>query len=288
MIIEIDINSGFCFGVVYAIEKAEMYLNSHQKLYCLGDIVHNDEEIKRLESLGLQIINYDKFKNINTEKVLFRAHGEHPNNYKIAFENNIDVIDASCPIVLRLQMNIRKKYLEIKDKNGQIVIFGKKGHAEVIALSGHACNQAIIVSNIDDLNLIDFNRPIAIFSQTTKSNFEYKKIVDEIKKRIKIDDFYFQDSVCKQVSNRDSDLRIFAKRHELVIFVSGKKSSNGKFLYDICSNENKNSFFISDETELKKEWFFNVNKVGITGATSTPMWLMEKIKSFIEKQFILL
>lgn len=283
MTIEIDNNSGFCFGVVYAIDKAEKILEKENELYCLGDIVHNDVEVRRLEKKGLKIINYDQFKQLKNVKVLFRAHGEHPNSYKIANENNIQIIDASCPIVLRLQISIRKKYNEIKEKNGQIVIFGKKGHAEVIGLDGHTNDEAIIISSIEDLKLIDFTRPVYLFSQTTKSSLEYHKIIEEIKKQIKIKDFVFQDSVCRQVSNRDSDLKLFCKDKDLVIFMSGKKSSNGKMLYGICKSNNENTKFITEISEIKKKWFLNVEKVGISGATSTPAWLMEQAKKYIKK-----
>ncbi len=282
MNIEIDNNSGFCFGVVYAVKKAEEYLKHKKNLFCLGDIVHNDMEVLRLQKQGLKIIDYKTFEKLKDKEVLIRAHGEPPKTYEIAKKNNIKLVDASCPIVLRLQMNIRRTYEQMKKKNGQIVIFGKKGHAEVIGLAGHTNNEAIIVSSIDDLNSIDFNRPIAIFSQTTKSSSEYHKIIEEIKKRKKTQDFFYQDSVCKQVSNRDKEIRKFCENKDIIIFISGKKSSNGKMLFEICKSINPNTKFVSDISELNPLWFKNINSVGISGATSTPAWLMNKAKKTIE------
>ena len=281
MNIEIDNNSGFCFGVVYAVKKAEEYLKYNQDLFCLGDIVHNDMEVLRLQKQGLKIIDYKTFEKLEDQKVLIRAHGEPPKTYEIAKKNNIKLIDASCPIVLRLQMNIRKTYEQMKKKNGQIIIFGKKGHAEVIGLAGHTNNEAIIVSSIEDLDIIDFSKPIAIFSQTTKSASEYHKIIAEIKKRKQTDDFFFQDSVCRQVSNRDKEIRKFCKNKDIIIFISGKKSSNGKMLFEVCKSVNSNTKFVSEISELNPLWFKNINSVGISGATSTPAWLMNKAKETI-------
>jgi 4-hydroxy-3-methylbut-2-enyl diphosphate reductase len=282
MIIDIDKNSGFCFGVVYAVSKADEYLEKNNFLYCLGDIVHNDMEVSRLQKKGLKIINFETFKELKNQTVLIRAHGEPPQTYNIARQNNIKLIDASCPIVLRLQLSIKKYYNEMKKKQGQIVIYGKKGHAEVIGLSGQTNNEAIIVSNIEDLNKIDYSRPIALFSQTTKSSYTYHKIINEIKKRLLIDDFFFQDSVCKQVSNRDKEIREFSKNKDIVIFISGKKSSNGKMLYNVCKNVNPNTKFVSELEEISPHWFKKIQTVGICGATSTPSWLMLKAKNLIE------
>lgn len=281
MKIEIDENSGFCFGVVYAVKKAEEYLKEKHKLFCLGDIVHNDMEVIRLQKMGLEIIDYDRFKQLKNVDVLIRAHGEPPSTYEIAKMNNLKLVDASCPIVLRLQMNIRKTYEQIKNKNGQIVIFGKKGHAEVIGLAGQTNNEAIIVSSVDDLNLIDFNKPVAIFSQTTKSSSDYLDIVSKIKNKMKNEDFIFQDSVCKQVANRDKEIRKFCENKDIIIFISGRKSSNGKMLYEICKSVNDNSKFISEISELKPQWFDKTEIVGICGATSTPGWLMNQAKETI-------
>jgi len=249
----------------------------------LGDIVHNDMEVERLKKLGLKIITQEELKNIKNETVLFRAHGEPPETYKLAKENNINIIDASCPIVLRLQTKIRQSYLEMKSKNGQIVIYGKKGHAEVIGLAGHTNNEAIIVSDIDDLDLIDYNRPISLFSQTTKSSVSYHKIISEIQNRIQNDDFTYLDSVCKQVSNRDKDLKEFCSDKDIIIFMSGKKSSNGKMLFEICKSVNPNTMFVTDISEIDYKWFKKDYTVGITGATSTPSWQMERAKDYIKK-----
>lgn len=283
MKINIDENSGFCFGVVYAVEKAEEYLASNDTLYCLGDIVHNDMEVKRLQRLGLKIIDTKTYNKLNNKTVLLRAHGEAPITYKTAKKNNIKLIDASCPIVLKLQIKIKKAFEEMQFINGQVVIFGKKGHAEVIGLSGNAMNKAIVISDENDLNNIDFSKPIRLFSQTTKSSTDYHNIVKQIKKRLKNKDFIYLDSVCKQVANRDKSLKEFAKNNDMIIFMSGIKSSNGKMLYEICKKENINTKFVSSVDEIKKEWFVDIEKVGITGATSTPTWLIAKAKKHIEK-----
>ncbi len=285
MNIEIDSNSGFCFGVVYAIEKAEKFLKKNENLICLGDIVHNDAEVKRLQSKGLKVVDNQQLNHLTNKTVMFRAHGEAPSSYKLALEKNLKVIDASCPIVLRLQISIKNKYEQIKEQGGQIVIFGKKGHAEVIGLAGQTENNAIIVSDESDIEKIDFTKPIAVFSQTTKSKDSYHKIIAKIKEKLQTDDFYFQDSVCKQVANRDKDLRVFCQDKDVIIFMSGKKSSNGKMLFEICKKINPNTKFISEIDELQQDWFSNVSKVGITGATSTPAWLMLDAKKYIEENF---
>lgn len=283
MKINIDENSGFCFGVMYAVEKAESFLKNNNSLFCLGDIVHNDMEIKRLHEKGLQTIDKKYFEKLKNKTVLLRAHGEAPETYEIATQNNINLIDASCPIVLKLQIKVKKAFEQMKLKNGQVVIFGKKGHAEIVGLNGNTLNSAIIISSEDDLNQIDYTRPISLFSQTTKSSTSYLKIIEKIKERLITDDFTYLDSVCKQVANRDKNLKIFCKNNDLIIFASGVKSSNGKMLYDVCRSQNPNTKFISSINEIKIEWFKNVNSVGITGATSTPSWLLAQIKDFIEK-----
>lgn len=289
MKIEIDTNSGFCFGVVKAIETAESELKKGKQLYCLGDIVHNDAEVKRLEDKGLKTINYNEFKSLKNVKVLLRAHGEPPETYRIAKENNIDLIDASCPIVLNLQKKIDTAYIDFSGIEGQIVIYGKEGHAEVIGLLGHTDNKGIVISEIKDLDKIDYTKPINIFSQTTKSRSSYLKIIEEIKKRMikekgKDDlNFISNDSTCRQVSNRDVFLEEFAGKHDIIIFVSGKKSSNGKILYQVCKNKNERTYFISDSDELNRSWFKNTDSVGICGATSTPEWLMVKIMHAIQE-----
>ena len=289
MKIEIDTNSGFCFGVVKAIEIAESELEKGSELYCLGDIVHNDAEVKRLEDKGLKTINYDDFKSLRNVKVLLRAHGEPPETYQTAKENNIELIDASCPIVLNLQKKIDKAYIDFNSIDGQIVIYGKEGHAEVIGLLGHTDNKGIVISGFEDLDNIDYTKPINIFSQTTKSRSGYLEIIEEIKKRMKdvkskdIIRFISNDSTCRQVSNRDVFLEDFSKKHDIIIFVSGKKSSNGKVLYQVCKNQNDRSYFISDSDELDISWFKKIDSVGICGATSTPEWLMVKIKEAVLK-----
>lgn len=286
----IDKNSGYCFGVEYAISMAEEELMQSKNLYCLGDIVHNDKEVERLAKIGLQVIDREKLADIHDCKVLIRAHGEPPETYQIALQNNIELIDASCPVVLKLQNRIKTAYDKAKEIQGQIVIYGKKGHAEVIGLSGQTNEEAIIVTEEKDLDLIDFSRPIILFSQTTKSTEGFYKIKSLIEERIKQEGYpenlaFFDanDSICRQVSNREPQLMQFSQSNDVVVFVSGKKSSNGKSLFLVCQKHNKHSYFIEDETELQAEWFADANKVGICGATSTPMWLMEKVKAKIEE-----
>lgn len=282
MEINIDKNSGFCFGVVYAIEHAEKELEKNNTLYCLGDIVHNNVEVKRLEDKGLITIDHQKFKKLKDCKVLIRAHGEPPETYEIANKNNIELIDATCPVVLKLQQKIKKGFTDISEKNGQLVIFGKKGHAEVIGLLGQTGGRGIVISGKEDLDKLDFTKPINIFSQTTKSLIEYAEIRQEIEKRIsKSLSFISNNSICGAVSHRDKQLKKFSTENDIVIFVSGKKSSNGKMLYEVCKKENDNTYFISDSDELDKKWFTGAKKTGICGATSTPAWLMEKVKNKI-------
>lgn len=290
MKIEIDKNSGFCFGVVYAIENAERELEKNNKLYCLGDIVHNSVEVKRLNDKGLVTIDHEQFKKLKDTKVLIRAHGEPPETYKTALENNIELIDASCPVVLRLQNNVKKGTNIIEKKGGQTVIFGKKGHAEVNGLIGQTNGNGIVVTTEEDLKLIDFTRPVNIFSQTTKSPIKYQEIIDEIKIRLQKNGLDLEENlitnntICSQVSHRDVELPNFARKHDVIIFVSGKKSSNGKMLYEVCKKANPETHFITDVDELNNKWFQNINSVGICGATSTPNWLMEKISKEINKQ----
>lgn len=285
MKVEIDKNSGFCFGVVNAIKKAEKILNKEKLLYCLGDLVHNNQEMQRLEQKGLKTITHEQLKKMTGVTVLIRAHGEPPETYAIAKKNNIQLIDATCPVVLRLQKKIKKTF-EAND-NKQIVIFGKKGHAEVIGLVGQTEGKAIVVSSIEELNQIDFKMPIVVFSQTTQRPEKYKLLIDELKKRMRtyqtVELLSYTNSICKQVSNRDKKLRVFASNHDIILFVSGKQSSNGKALYEVCKSVNYASYFISDLEEIKTEWFTNAQSVGICGATSTPMWLMEKVADYIKK-----
>lgn len=289
MNVEIDKYSGFCFGVVYAIEMAEEELKKSNSLYCLGDIVHNNKEVERLNDLGLKIISHEELKNYKDCKVLIRAHGEPPETYKIAMENNIQLLDASCPVVLKLQHQIKEGYKSVSDIDGQIVVYGKKGHAEVVGLLGQIGGDAVLVSCFDDLDQLDFSRPIFMYSQTTKSPKAYADIKSEIEKR-RIENgvndplqFVVNDTLCRQVSGREPQLKKFSEKHDIIVFVSGTKSSNGKMLYESCKDENPNSYFISDIDEIQKEWFSSANSVGICGATSTPLWLMENVSEFISE-----
>ena len=288
MEISIDKGSGFCFGVVHAIEVAERELEEDKTLYCLGDIVHNQEEVKRLEHKGLKIIEHKDLDNLAGKKVLFRAHGEHPSTYLSAFSRGINVIDATCPVVLRLQNKIRKSFAEMEQINGQVVIFGKEMHPEVNGLIGQTLNRGIVISSMDDLSQIDFARPVRLFVQTTKSLDQFKEISNEIRRRMElasfghVPDLLVADTICRQMSNRVPALQKFARKFQVVIFVSGKKSSNGNFLYNKCSEQNPNTYFISASDELNPQWFKGVETVGICGATSTPMWLMEEVLAQIE------
>ncbi|MFO7829519.1 MAG: 4-hydroxy-3-methylbut-2-enyl diphosphate reductase [Bacteroidales bacterium] len=289
MHIEIDHNSGFCFGVVNAIQLAEKELDNNNTLYCLGDIVHNSAEVERLKSNGLVTINHEQFKKLKNCKVLLRAHGEPPETYEIAKENNIQLIDASCPVVLKLQNNIKLGFDSFLEKGGQVVIYGKEGHAEVNGLVGQTNGKAIVIGDFKDLEKIDFSKPVNLFSQTTKSIEGFYEVQEEIKKRM-IEhqgtddiDFVANDTICRQVSHRQPQLRTFVKKHDVVIFVSGKKSSNGRMLYKVCKEENPNTYFVSEKDELNQGWFKNAQSVGVCGATSTPRWLMENIASRIKK-----
>ena len=288
MKVTIDKYSGFCFGVVYAIEMAESILEKEDILYCLGDIVHNNKEVERLTDMGLKIINNNDLEKISDCKVLIRAHGEPPSTYNIALENNIQLLDASCPVVLKLQHQIKEGYEDIKKIDGQIIIFGKEGHAEVTGLLGQTKNDAIIVTTVDDLDKVDFSKSIYIYSQTTKSPKAYKEISDIIAERVKLADgknvkYIVHDTLCRQVSGREPQLKLFSKENDVIVFVSGQKSSNGKMLYQSCKEENSNSYFISDINEINNEWFSTASTVGICGATSTPRWLMEQVQNAIEK-----
>lgn len=270
--VTIDTNSGFCFGVVYAIEMAEDILDDQAHLYCLGDIVHNDEEVKRLEAKGLKIINHHDLENIQDEKVLIRAHGEPPSTYQIALDNNLELIDASCPVVLKLQNRIKNSY----DKDELIYIYGKPGHAEVKGLLGQTNNNAVVFQDIAELDIGEMPGSITLYSQTTKSTEKFYEIKEKLQDAgIQVN---ANDTICRQVSNRDKELRNFAKNFDKVVFVAGTKSSNGKVLFNVCRDVNPNTFFISSVAEIKPEWFFLDDSVGVCGATSTPMWLMEDVK----------
>lgn len=298
MIITIDDNSGFCFGVTSAILAAERELQKGQ-LFCLGDIVHNGQEVQRLEQLGLETIDYDDLRTLHNVRVLFRAHGEPPSTYTIAQRNGIEIIDASCPVVLKLQKRIRDTYQTLHGKNtgAQIVIFGKKGHAEVIGLEGQTNNTAIVIEGINDLHKLDYTKPIYLFSQTTKSVDEFQQIVKEIeelrlaigKRDMGIDSqdvaFEYHDTICRNVANRVKKLQDFARSNDVVIFVGGQKSSNAKVLYNHCLEVNSCTIFVSSMEDLTPEIFqrcHDAERVGICGATSTPKWLMQQIKSRLE------
>lgn len=274
--VTIDKASGFCFGVVYAIEMAEDILADEDYLYCLGDIVHNDEEVRRLTDKGLRIIDHEQLKQLHNEKVLIRAHGEAPSTYQLALENQLTLIDASCPVVLKLQNRIKSSY----DDKEQILIFGKHGHAEVIGLQGQTDGNAIVFQDLAELDDVDLPAKFTLYSQTTKSTDKFYYIKDQLLSRgyeVKAND-----TICRQVSNRYGDLERFVVNYDKIIFVSGKKSSNGKVLYDVCKKFNDNSYFISNIEELDLSWFNPNDKVGIAGATSTPMWLMEQVKAQLE------
>jgi 4-hydroxy-3-methylbut-2-enyl diphosphate reductase len=284
MIVEIDKNSGFCFGVVTAITKAEEELAKSGRLYCLGAIVHNSMEVERLEQKGLVTIDRDFFDKLSGERVLFRAHGEPPATYNKAEENHIKVIDATCPVVLNLQKRIRKAYLESDKERTQIVIYGKEAHAEVNGLVGQTDGRAIVVGQLEDLSKVDMTKNICLFSQTTKSIEGFNQIVQEIKKNISKDcEFEYNDTICRQVANRIPKIISFAAKHELVLFVSGKESSNGKVLFEECAKVNQNIYMITDLEEVDFTVIEGVKSVGICGATSTPKWLMEELKRKIEQ-----
>lgn len=288
MKVHVDSHSGFCFGVVFAIRVAEEELEKSGLLYCLGDIVHNNREVERLTSKGLVIINRDDLKNINNSKVLIRAHGEPPETYRIALENNLELIDASCPVVLKLQNRIRLGDEEMRKSNGQIVIYGKEGHAEVNGLVGQTSGVTIIVNSESDLDKIDYSKPVRFYSQTTQPTKGFSEMISGIMKRYKAagninPDFIPYNTICSQVSHKEPRLQKFAEDNDVVIFVSGRKSSNGLFLYNLCLSINPRTYFISEKSELKKEWFENAGSAGICGATSTPMWLMEEVAEEIQK-----
>ena len=292
MIVTIDKHSGFCWGVVRTIEIAEQELrNQSEGLYSLGEIIHNPMEIKRLESSGLRTISVDSLDQAKGKTVLIRAHGEPPSTYKRAEELGITIIDATCPVVTKVQERIRRFFLD----GYQIVIYGKKEHAEVIGLSGQTDGQAVVIKSLEEIDKVDLKRKTVLFSQTTMDKPTFYKIKEELEKRIdelvvgsiedEAIDFHAKDTICGQVSGRDKKLRDFAKSNDVVIFVAGRHSSNGKVLYAITKSENPSTYFVEDVPELQDEWFEGAERVGVTGATSTPQWLMEKVKSVIEEKF---
>lgn len=281
---EIDSGSGFCFGVTTAIRKAEEELAKGGVLYCLGDIVHNNREVERLEKMGLVTINHEQLKQLHDVKVLLRAHGEPPETYELAQRNNIEIIDATCPVVLRLQKKIKQEYLLADDAKKQIVIYGKNGHAEVLGLVGQTAGKAIVIEKLEEAKQLDFNRSIRLYSQTTKSLEEFGRIVEYIQQHISPSvSFEYSDTICRQVANRIANIRQFAASHELVLFVSGKKSSNGKVLFNECLSVNPNTHLIDNASEVDSTLLEGVNSIGICGATSTPKWLMEEVEQAIKK-----
>jgi len=281
MFIEIDEGSGFCFGVTTAIKKAEEELAKGEKLYCLGDIVHNGRECDRLREMGLITINHEEMEQLHDAKVLLRAHGEPPETYELARKNNIEIIDATCPVVLKLQKRIKEQYDE--NATAQIVIFGKKGHAEVLGLVGQTQSNAIVIESSDEVTKLDFTRDIYLYSQTTKSLDEFNRIIDYIQTHISPDaTFKSFDTICRSVANRMPNISQFAAKHDLILFVCGRKSSNGKVLYNECLRVNPNTHLVEDPQEIESAWLEGIQSVGICGATSTPRWLMEQCRDAIQ------
>jgi 4-hydroxy-3-methylbut-2-enyl diphosphate reductase len=273
--VSIDNDSGFCFGVVYAIEMAEEVLDRQGYLYCLGDIVHNDEEVNRLKKKGLQTISHDELEKLHNDFVLIRAHGEPPSTYQTAIKNNITLIDATCPVVLKLQNRIKKSF----DNNENIFIIGKNGHAEVTGLLGQVENNGTVFSDINELDIANIPQEITVYSQTTKSKAKFYEITEALKQKgLKVN---AHDTICTQVADRDKELRNFALKFDRIVFVSGTKSSNGKVLYEVCKQTNANTYFVSNSNDVDANWFNSEETVGICGATSTPMWLMEEVKDRI-------
>ena len=281
--IEIDGGSGFCFGVVNAIKKAEEQLNNGEKLYCIGDIVHNNMEVDRLENRGLITINHEQFRALHNATVLLRAHGEPPETYKIAKENNITLVDATCPVVLHLQKKVRTGHVKTKGK-GLVIIYGKKGHAEVNGLVGQTNGEAVVVENVDDLLGLDFNQPIYLYSQTTKQPEGLAEIENAIRGKLGANgSLELHNSICRQVSRRVPGIEAFAVRKDVILFVGGVKSSNGKMLFEAAQRKNPRTYFLSSVAELKREWLENATDIGICGATSTPRWLMEDVANAIKE-----
>lgn len=282
MTVEIDKDSGFCFGVLSAIGKAEDELRRGRELYCLGDIVHNGMECKRLSELGLLTIRHSQFETLHGARVLLRAHGEPPSTYRTAEKNGICIIDATCPVVLKLQKRIREQYEKIGDKRQQIVIYGQKGHAEVLGLVGQTEGTAIVVESPDDISGIDFGRDIFLYSQTTKSADGYAKVIDAFERKMHSGAVLTHfNTICGQVSHRRENIRLFAASHEVVLFVSGQKSSNGKVLLNECLSVNPRTFSIEGPDDITPEMLRDTDSIGICGATSTPKWLMEQCRQRI-------
>jgi len=286
MKVEIDKRSGFCFGVIKAIRSAEDELKTSEKLYCLGDIVHNGKEVDRLEKKGLISISREEYFKLSDCKVLIRAHGEPPETYEHAEKNNIELIDATCPVVLTLQEKVKSSYQKATANNGQVVIYGKKGHAEIIGLDGQTQGSAIVLESIKDVDKIDFSRPVSLYSQTTKRVEDFYEIADLVKSKtnegVPVE---IKDSICRQVSNRVPHLKKFVVNYDLILFVAGVKSSNGRYLFTVCKEENPNTYRISRTEEIDSSWFEGVESVGVCGATSTPQWLMDEIGEWVQQNF---
>ena len=285
MTVEIDNDSGFCFGVLSAIGKAEEELQRGDELFCLGDIVHNGIECERLQGLGLKTINHEEFSSLKGAKVLLRAHGEPPSTYQTARRNGITLIDATCPVVLKLQQRIHRQYQELDSATGQIVIFGQKGHAEVLGLVGQTDGTAIVIESADEIDRIDFGKDIFLYSQTTKSSSSYNQLIEKIAARVPEGRrFIHNNTVCGQVSHRRENIREFASRHDVILFVSGSKSSNGKVLFNECLNVNPKSYMIESKDDIDLKILEGARSVGICGATSTPKWLMEECRDYIMRE----
>ncbi|MCD8185583.1 MAG: 4-hydroxy-3-methylbut-2-enyl diphosphate reductase [Rikenellaceae bacterium] len=282
MKVEIDRLSGFCFGVVHAIRKAEEALQ-RDEVFCLGDIVHNRVEVSRLEQLGLRTVTHEELTKLEGRTVLIRAHGEPPATYRTAAAHGVRLIDATCPVVARLQERVKKAYRAMQSVKGQVVILGKKRHVEVVGLAGQADGNVLIVDCLEDLDQVDFSRPVYLLSQTTQSLAVFRELQQEVLHRaVDPQQVYVYDSICRSVSNRDPHLRAFSQSHDAIIFVSGKKSSNGKALFQACIESNPRSYRVEDEQEIRPEWFTGVRSVGVCGATSTPKWLMERVARHLE------
>lgn len=284
MKVEVEPGSGFCFGVENAVRIAEEALGNGEEVYCLGEIVHNDIEVARLRNLGLKVITHDEFERLRDCKVLVRAHGEPPSTYEKALQNNISIIDATCPIVHSMQEKIKRVAVISRQEKGQIVIYGKEGHAEVIGLMGAAGDKGVLVTGKHDIGRIDFTKPVWLFAQTTRSKAEYELVAEIIRlhlEKVSSDhpgnELKVYNTICRQVSDREPRLRTFSRNHDVIIFVSGKKSSNGRMLFDVCRKENIHSHFVSSAEEIKPGWFLNARSAGICGATSTPKWLIQQV-----------
>jgi 4-hydroxy-3-methylbut-2-enyl diphosphate reductase len=284
MKVEIESGSGFCFGVENAVRIAEEALKEGEEVYCLGEIVHNDIEVDRLKKLGLVTITYEQFEQLHNCKVLIRAHGEPPSTYEKAQENNITIIDATCPIVHSMQEKIKRVQAVSEAEDGQIVIYGKEGHAEVIGLLGAAGDKGILVTGRHDIGKIDFTKPVWLFAQTTRSKTEYEVVAEIISLKLEQErenhpgnSLKVHNTICRHVSDREPRLREFSRKHDVILFVSGRKSSNGRMLYDVCKKENWHSYFISSPGEINPEWLKDAKSIGVCGATSTPRWLIQEV-----------